>query len=511
MTAATPTAPVENRKVERTLRITGTTAAEKYVNIVSPRMEGSRGRRGRDAGGQIGVRSNVTVSSTSSVASSSSISQLSQTGLVASSSGAASRGGGASGTSATAGGSRLGSTTGRVGMGGGSSARSGNVQLAGQAAATAMGSSGLGSTSSGLSGGSQGPPAIGGRRRGDFQLVLQKLTPAGTMVKQGDVIAEFDRQYIQTRLEDYQAAVVMHRANVSKSKADVAVVREAHTQTVETARSGLEKARLDMRTIPVLSPIQAERTRLALDEAQAEYQQRLEEVKFQRISEDAQVKETELDLREAAVELKRAELNAEKLLVRAPIDGMTVLMNTFRNGEFGQVREGDELWSGQPFLQVVDLTSMVINAMVNQADAEKLRIGQRARVTFDAFPGLEAPARVYSIGTVAKPRQYRREYVTEIPVLLKLEGSDPRIIPDLTVAADVVLETAEEAPVIPRGAVFHDERGGQPYVLVREGKDWVRRDVELGVQDHLSTSIRSGLKPGEEVATAPPAQKKSRN
>ncbi|HHN72987.1 MAG TPA: hypothetical protein ENK13_02755, partial [Thermopetrobacter sp.] len=265
-----PTAVVENRRLERVLRLTGTTAAERYVNIVSPRLRGSRSRRGLQTGGRVGIAANVTVRSTSSVATQATMSSLSQTGVVTSSSAAAARGGGVSGGGGGAQNTRLQAATSRVRTGGGST---GNVQLAGAAGTTAMGASGLGSTANFLTGGSSGPPAR--RRRGDFHLQLQKLVPAGTRVKKGDIIAVFDRQYMLTRLDDYAAAVAMHKANYEKSRAEIEVKRKAHTESVDAARAGLEKAELDIKTIPVLSAIQAERTRLAREEAEAEYRRRL--------------------------------------------------------------------------------------------------------------------------------------------------------------------------------------------------------------------------------------------
>jgi hypothetical protein len=154
---------------------------------------------------------------------------------------------------------------------------------------------------------------------------------------------------------------------------------------------------------------------------------------------------------------------------------------------------------------------MVIDAMVNQVDAEKLRIGQKATVGFDAFPELELPARVYSIGTVAKSRQYRKEYVTEIPVKLKLEQTASQVIPDLSVSADVILEESEEElPVVPLSAVHQGSPQGEDYVYVRSGDSWERRQVELGVRSNTSVAVRSGLRPGEEVALVHPDSVKPR-
>ncbi len=478
--AAVRMAPVESGRVERTVRLTGTTQAERYISITSPRMRGSRSRRGASAGGSIGIASRVTVSSTSSVSSSSTMSSLSQTGSVATSSGAASAGGGLSGSSS----SRLGSGSSGVGT------------------VSVTRTSGGGSSGGGGGGGYGGP-------RGDFTMVVENLLPAGARVKEGDLIASFDNQFMSTRIDDYEASVTQYQANFVKSRADIDVTRQAHDESIDAAKSTLEKAQLDMKTIPVLSAIQAERTKLALEEAQARYDQVLAERPLKRTSEQAELQDAQYDVKEAQVELDRAKNNINKLEIRAPMNGMVVRLNVFRNGEMGMVKEGDEVHAGQPFVQVVDLDSMVIEATVNQVDAEKLRIGQKARVRFDAFKDLELPATVYSIGTVAKARQYRQEYVTEIPVMLRLDKTASRVIPDLSVSADVIIDSADETTVVPLGAVFEDAQTGRSYVWVRVGEAWERREVELGLKSHINVAIRSGVRPGEQVAMEPPPDAKT--
>ena len=106
------------------------------------------------------------------------------------------------------------------------------------------------------------------------------------------------------------------------------------------------------------------------------------------------------------------------------------------------------------FVQVVDTTSMVINAVVNQVDVEKIRIGQSARVKFDAYPGLELTARIFSIGAITRPGGMRASFVKDVPVRFKLETADPRVIPDLSVSCDVVVETEANATIAPKAAVL---------------------------------------------------------
>jgi multidrug efflux pump subunit AcrA (membrane-fusion protein) len=373
-----------------------------------------------------------------------------------------------------------------------------------------LGTDGLGSTSANLSGGSNGPGAIGsasgGGGGGDFGLVLQKAVPPGHSVKKGDVVAEFDRQFMLQRLEDYQAAVMQTEASFKKLKAELAVIHKIHDQSVQAAKADLEKARLDLKTAPVVGAMDAERMKLAVEEAEAQYQQLLSEEKFVTIGEQSQIRNAELDLAQARIELKRAQTNADRMLVKAGIDGLAVMQSTFRGSEFAQIQQGDQLWPGQPFMQIVDIRRMVINATINQVDIEHVRIGLKAKVRFDAFPGLELPAHVFAIGAITRPGGQRASFFKEVPIQLKLDETDPRVIPDLSVSADLLLETEENATVAPLGSIFQDGAGKTPYVLVQNGESWERRDVQLGLASNTAVVIRSGLKPGETVALEVPPE-----
>jgi multidrug resistance efflux pump len=141
--------------------------------------------------------------------------------------------------------------------------------------------------------------------------------------------------------------------------------------------------------VPVLSAIDAERVKLAAEEADARYKQLLAEVKFVEIGQQSQLKNAELEFQQAQVELKRSEANADRMLIKAPIDGLVVMQKTRRGSELAQIQPGDQLMPGMMFMQIVDLSSMVINATVNQVDVDNLRLGQKAHVRFDAYPDLK--------------------------------------------------------------------------------------------------------------------------
>lgn len=503
--------------VARTLRLTGTTGAERFSSLTTPRLRGGRGQGGRDGGfrSTLGTTTNISSVVQSNARGSSSRSS----------------GGGTSSLDATGGGS-VSSTIGQSTGGGStafqsatsrvsrapaasSSARSSSSSASSSTTSSAVGSSGLGSTSSSLmggggggaggaggggGGGTGGGGGAGGGANSDFMLVLQEAVKPGSRVKKGDVVAEFDRQYMLQRLEDFAASVGQMDASVRKLEAELQVAREAHKQTIANAKADLEKAQLDVKTIPVLGAIEAERVRLAAEEASARYKQLLAEVKFVEMGQQSQLKAAQLEVQQAHLELRRSEANAERMRLKAPINGLAVMQNTFRGTEMAQIQPGDQLFPGMMFMQIVDTSSMVINATVNQVDVEALRIGQRAAVRFDAYPDLRVSARVSAIGAMTRTGGMRASYVKEIPILLKLEDVDTRIIPDLSVSVDVILGSEENATVAPLASIFKDGPDATPYVYVKSGPRWDRREVELGLTSNIQVVIKSGLKPGELVA-----------
>ncbi|MBS1825103.1 MAG: HlyD family efflux transporter periplasmic adaptor subunit [Acidobacteria bacterium] len=368
-----------------------------------------------------------------------------------------------------------------------------------------MGGEGLGSTSGSFGPSGGGSPG-GGSSSGDFGSVLQDLAKPGSRIEKNAKIAEFDRQYMLQRVDDYKAGVDQQELNMQKMVADLDVTRKAHEQSILIAKGEVDKAKLDLKTVPVRSAIDSERFKLALEEAEARYQQLLKEVPFVRAGEEAQLNISKMDLQQSKLELRRSEQNADRMVMRSPIAGMVVMLNIFRGGDFGQVQEGDPVMAGMPFMKIVDPSSMVVEAVVNQTDVERIRVGAKATIRFDAFPDLALPGRVFSVAAMPKSSfSARGNYLKEIPVRIKIEKMDPRVIPDLSASVDVVTAEEEAAAIAPLGAIFQDEPSAKPYVYVRAANGWEKRPVELGLTNNISATIKSGLKAGETVAEERPA------
>ena len=203
----------------------------------------------------------------------------------------------------------------------------------------------------------------------DFNLVLLHLIKAGAHVKKDEVVAQFDPTNQLLRLDDYKDAVIQTNNSIRKLIANLAANKEAHDQTVRAAKASWDQAALDLRKAPVQSAIDAENAKLTAEQNQATYKQLVFEDSLVVESQAATIRVSELTKDQMAIELQRAEGNVKRMEMHSPMEGIAVMASIIRNGEWGQVREGDQVNAGQPFLTVVDPSSMVLDATVNQVDA----------------------------------------------------------------------------------------------------------------------------------------------
>jgi HlyD family secretion protein len=340
----------------------------------------------------------------------------------------------------------------------------------------------------------------------DFHLVLKELATPGRQVAGGEIVALFDQQPMIDRLDNLRAEQAQAEIALRSLAANFAADREARDQQIRVARAQMEQARLDLQTAPVRTAIQAEILRLAKEEASARYDElQSQEANFG-ISQRSRFRVAQLAIERAASEVRRAEVNIERTAVRSPRPGLVVIRQTFRNGQFDTIRAGDEIHAGQPYLDIVAPGPMIVEASANQTDTQLLKIGAPAYITPEAFPDIQLTARVLSIGTVAVSTGFRASYVRELPVRLRIDGTNPRILPSLTVSAEIVVGRVEDATLIPRSAVFRDSRDGRPYAIIPTAKGWERKNLELGLGNHRVVAVISGLEHGQAIAVALPAE-----
>ena len=329
-------------------------------------------------------------------------------------------------------------------------------------------------------------------------LVIMRLIKAGTTVKPGDPLIEFDRQDQQRNALDRHAELNDFEQQIKKREADEIAARATDDSTLMQAGSTQEKARLELVKNDMLPKIQAEKNNLAFEEAQAKLKQLQETYELKRRAATADIRILEIRRERAETNMKQAESNAERMLITSPLPGVAVVKTTFKNGgNMVEFMEGDEVRPGQAVVEVVNPAVMRVRARVNQADMNDLRVGQNVRVGLDAYPDLTFSGTVDQVSPIGQQSTLSPK-VRNFIVLVLVKGAHPNLMPDLTASLDVELERAHGVLVVPRDAVVLE--GEQAYVRVQRGGRFERQDVSIGAMNTHEVVVNGGLQEGVTIA-----------
>jgi HlyD family secretion protein len=168
----------------------------------------------------------------------------------------------------------------------------------------------------------------------------------------------------------------------------------------------------------------------------------------------------------------------------------------WRPGQQVEIQEGEEARPGMPIMQVVDPAAMLVRVKVNQADVHLLQVGQPARISLDAYPDLQFQGRVEHVapvGTTSMLSTRVRNFVATVSI----QGSHPKLMPDLSAAVDVELARKDNVLVVPRDAIVREKDTFTVRVL--DGDDARTRTVTLGEMNDHEAIVASGLEPGVTV------------
>lgn len=352
------------------------------------------------------------------------------------------------------------------------------------------------------------PRLRGPRDAGRADLTLAWLAEPGTIVTAGSVVAQFELRWLEDHIDDVNSRVVRERSLYRKKESDILILKETERQGRVNSKSEYEKALLDLRTAEVRSEIEAEILKNVSEEANATWQQlEREGVLMERVH-AADLRSTNIDVEKEVLHVERHKRDYDRLHVRTPIDGMVVRESIFnKSGQFAQTKAGDQIYPGALIMRVVDVSEMVLNAVVNQVDVQAVRIGDEAVVEMDAYPGEKFAGRVADMGAVATSggsgSRYSRgnngEFIKHIRVRILIDGKDDRILPDLSASADIFLSGRQSGVLVPREGVRTDAGDEATFVYVRDGEGFGQRPVQVQDVSDTEALIAHGLKAGEEI------------
>lgn len=264
----------------------------------------------------------------------------------------------------------------------------------------------------------------------------------GDPVRSGQVVATLDRDDVGQAVRQATASLAVAQANAAQTgvQADIATRALERARTLRAA-GAIADAELDD------AASDAERARAQAEVAQAEVTQA-----------------------QASVATARVKLDDTAIVARW--DGDDVRYVAARRADPGTI-----VSANTALLTIVDTDPLRAVVHVTERDHTLLHAGQAVTLSTDAHPGSTFTARVDRVAPVFDPdsRQARVELVVDNP--------DGRLSPGGFVRADVVLDTVDDATVVPVDALVTRDDATVVFVLDADGTHVAQRPVTVGIRD----------------------------
>jgi len=325
-------------------------------------------------------------------------------------------------------------------------------------------------------------------------MVITKLAAAGSPVKKGDVLVEFDPQAQTKDYLDKKATYDNLVGQVAQKQAEEDIARAKDDTGLQQAEDELKRAQLELKRNEIVSRIDAEKNQEAVDEAQATLKQLKETYQLKRAAAAAGIRILEIQRDRAMEAMRYAQGNASKMTVRSPMPGVVVYNTIWLGSRMGTVQQGDQVRPGLPFMSVVDPSQMEVRVDLNQLDLLKVRPGMHAKMHLDAYPGIELGATLEDLSPLGHNGQFT-DTIRVFSARFSVQGTDPKLLPDLSAALDLDLGSKENAVVVPCQSVEFDS-GNHPFVWVENSGSFEKRSVKTGPRSDTEVVVLSGLQEG---------------
>jgi HlyD family secretion protein len=246
---------------------------------------------------------------------------------------------------------------------------------------------------------------------------------------------------------------------------------------------------------------------------QSERDEKLKELARVKRRADAEAARTESDVnsRKRTLELteerlKRAAAQLEKSSIVAPASGVVVYAREDRGrmSSSDPVSEGKQLFERQEILQIPDTRRMIVQLDIHESLVKKVKPGLEATIRLDAIAGKTLHGRVRSVSSVPSTSNSwmnpdLKVYPTEIEIEEELED----LKPGMNANVDILVADLAEVLQVPMQAIH--QSGGRAFAYVDRGGEPELVPVDLGLNNDRAVVVNSGLKEGDRVYLALPA------
>jgi HlyD family secretion protein len=322
-------------------------------------------------------------------------------------------------------------------------------------------------------------------------IVKQIFVDYGDTVKQGQVLAELDKEELSARVREARATLQASQAAQEAAQASYERNQvEAQGPDLPFLKASLDRARkLHDEGLIALS---------VLEDADKAYQLALNKqtAALSNVSvTKAEVARARAQVAQAQAALERAEEDLRNSTITSPMDGLVLS----RNVEIGDAVSSILVLGSQATLIMTlgDVSEVYVKGKVDEADIAKVYIGQPARISVESMKDKKFEGKLTKIS----PLGVEKDNVTTFEVRVSIQNPSGELKAMMTANAEIILEERKGVLLIPETAVVYDKDRNTSAELPDPKGEKGRRKVAIktGISNGVKTEVVEGLKEGDKV------------
>lgn len=322
--------------------------------------------------------------------------------------------------------------------------------------------------------------------------IIQSLpVNVGDLVRRGQVICELDKNDLQPRLREAQAALNVAEAAVVTAKADYERYKvEAQGPDLPFLKRDMERARklFSEKLLAQSARDDAEKNYEMARNRQASAEVNLSVAK-------AAIARAEAMREQSRAVLARAEEDLRNATIVSPIDGVVLS----RDREVGDaVSSILTMGSGATLIMTLgDLNEVYVKGKVDESDIGKVYMGQTARITVESFKEEKFAGKVTKIS----PMGLEKDNVTTFEVRVSISNKSGKLRATMTANAELILDERKGVIAIPEGAILYTKEKRTEVEIPDPTNETGRRRVAVvtGISNGSRTEIVKGIGEAQQV------------
>lgn len=333
----------------------------------------------------------------------------------------------------------------------------------------------------------------------------QIYVKAGDVVAAGRLLATIYDPSLEYTAAGSRADAVSASANIVTARVQERNARVGYLAQANTAKSSLDLAQQTYDADVTLFANKAiPRQQLDQDKAKLEQARIASQQAEQQLKLGAVTSYTGDSVQYAIAAAKKAQIlndqNQQQIAftqITAPFNGEIQTVAAQPNDALRPLQPGDAVTAGQSLFTIAGGEGYIVRAEVDEQDIINVRLGQRANISGQDFPGQTIVGRVAYIAPVATRSADASSTAKQVLTTIALDSSPSFLKDGMTADVDILTTYVQNAIVVPNDAV--SKIGSRSYVYVVENGIARKRSIGVGKVSDTTTWVRFGLHPGDVI------------